>query len=691
MRQLVRGMTYMAIDFSDVAEPPLQSAPTGRPKIDFSDVAEPVAAPSRKDAILSALAIPQSNTVGAIRSFGRGASLGLSDTVGEAINAGINSRITGTPFLQQFAADKNQANAEREQFRADNPKLAYGSEIAGALTPAIITSGIASGMASPYTTGTMAAEAASTPLAAAKGALSLMKDRALVAGAQGALYGANEAESSNALGGAITGAEIGGALGAATVPIGAAANALIDKAVIPAYQNIANRVTKTSEEKARGYVQKILESSGMTPEQVAAKIKEYGDDAALSDVATGFRRAEKLASNYFNPNRDAANEALRARQGGQYSETMDILSRAFGGIKRDDVNKVLEANAAEMATKASPLYAKALASDVPESVMLKKLEQVKPFIDAAKRSGDYSADVDNVVMQPVYDAVGMKTGEKAVARKLTNAEQLHNTKQGLYALESKAYANGDNAYGAKITKAREELTKELDKLPGYAEARQVWAGGEANKAAADIGTRIDTMPASEFTAAINSMSESEKQHALYGAMNKIGTRVGQKADVQNTAGMMIRNPEIREKLSALVGKDQLEELVKNSAKWDAYTARKNLITTGNVTHEMQMAEDGMDGIVNMLNSHPKIVMAKGAIQSLLSPYALTKDTATEIGRVVGRDKWQPDELVNYLTAPQQTQGQLRQIAGNALSGETALAPNELIIDMAREVKKKKAK
>ena len=674
----------MAIDFSQYAEP---EAHPGQGKIDFSAYTNSAPPPSRKDAILSALAIPQSNVVGAIRSFGRGASLGLSDTVGEGVNALINSNITGTPFLKQFAADKDQANAERDQFRKDSPYLAYGSEIAGAVAPAIVSAGIAS----PYTTGTMAAAEAATPLAKLGAGIAAMKAPASIAAAQGALYGLNESNSDNALESAGTGAVIGGVLGAATVPVGAAANALIDKAIVPAYQNIANRISKTSEEKARGYVQKILESSGMTPEQVAAKIKEYGDDASLSDVATGFRRAEKLASNYFNPNRDAANEALRARQGGQYSETMDILSRAFGGIKRDDVNKVLEANAAEMSTKAGPLYSKALASDVPESVMLKKLEQVKPFIDAAKRSGDYSADVDNVVMQPVYDAVGMKTGEKAVARKLTNAEQLHNTKQGLYALESKAYANGDNAYGAKITKAREELTKELDKLPGYAEARQIWAGGEANKAAADIGTRIDTMPASEFTAAINSMSAAEKQHALYGAMNKIGTRVGQKADVQNTAGMMIRNPEIREKLSALVGKDQLEELVKNSAKWDAYTARKNLITTGNVTHEMQMAEDGMDGIANMLNSNPKILAAKSVIQSIMSPYALNKDTATEVGRVVGRDKWNADDLVNYLTAPEQRAGLTRQIAGNALVGNESLAPKELVIDVFRESKKNKTK
>jgi len=685
----------MAFDISTAQ--PLEESPAKPDGFDIS-TAKPVQAapqPSRKDAILSALAIPQSNTVGAIRSFGRGASLGLSDTLGEGIAAAINTPSNGTvsDFLSkypaQFAADRNQANAERDQFRTDNPKLAYGAEIAGAIAPSVISTGISTGIASPYTTGTMAAAAAATPLAKLEAGIAAMKIPAAIGASQGALYGLNESNSDNALKGAATGAIIGGGLGAATVPVGAAANALIDKAIVPAYQNIANRISKTSEEKAQGYVQKILESSGMTPEQVAAKIEEYGKDASLSDVATGFRRAEKLASNYFNPNRDAANEALRARQGGQYSETMDILSRAFGGIKRDDVNKVLEANAAEMATKASPLYAKALASDVPESVMLKKLEQVKPFIDAAKRSGDYSADVDNVVMQPVYDAVGMKTGEKAVARKLTNAEQLHNTKQGLYALESKAYANGDNAYGAKITKAREELTKELDKLPGYAEARQVWAGGEANKAAADIGTRIDTMPASEFTAAINSMSESEKQHALYGAMNKIGTRVGQKADVQNTAGMMIRNPEIREKLSALVGKDQLEELVKNSAKWDAYTARKNLITTGNVTHEMQMAEDGMDGIANMLNSHPKVVAVKGLIQSILSPYALTKDTATEVGRVVGRDNWQPAELVNYLTAPEQRAGVTRQVVGNALAGNESLAPKELLIDMAREVKKKR--
>ena len=83
--------------------------------------------------------------------------------------------------------------------------------------------------------------------------------------------------------------------------------------------------------------------------------------------------------------------------------------------------------------------------------------------------------------------------------------------------------------------------------------------------------------------------------------------------------------------------------------------------------------------------------AKSVIQSIMSPYALNKDTATEVGRVVGRDKWNADELVNYLTAPEQRAGLTRQIAGNALVGNESLAPKELVIDVFRESKKNKTK
>jgi uncharacterized protein (UPF0147 family) len=201
----------------------------------FAEFANATPQPSRKDAILSALAIPQSNAVGAIRSFGRGASLGLSDTVGEGVNALINSNITGTPFLKQFAADKDQANAERDQFRTDSPKLAYGSEIAGAIASAPLASRAVAGgaamlkggaeaaatgkeLANIAKTGTDIVEAAPAIVKGAKGAgVAMQAAKGLgVGAAQGGLYGATEADSggagSNALTGALTGAVIGGTL-----------------------------------------------------------------------------------------------------------------------------------------------------------------------------------------------------------------------------------------------------------------------------------------------------------------------------------------------------------------------------------------------------------------------------------------------------------------------------------------------
>jgi hypothetical protein len=226
----------MAFDISTAQ--PLEELPAKPAGFDISTAKpaqESAPQPSRKDAILSALAIPQSNAVGAIRSFGRGASLGLSDTLGEAVNAGINSNITGTPFLKQFAADKDQANTERDQFRTDNPKLAYGSEIAGAIASTPLASRAVSGgaamlkggaeaaatgkeLANIAKTGTDIVEAAPAIVKGAKSAgVAMQAAKGLgVGAAQGGVYGATEADSggagSNALTGALTGAVIGGTL-----------------------------------------------------------------------------------------------------------------------------------------------------------------------------------------------------------------------------------------------------------------------------------------------------------------------------------------------------------------------------------------------------------------------------------------------------------------------------------------------
>jgi len=139
----------------------------------------------------------QSNkTIESVRSFGRGATMGLSDVYGSALAAGAAAATSDVSFPEAYVDIKDAVSAQRDQFRRENPALAYGTEIAGGLAPAVITGG-ASVLPQAET---LAGRAA---LGAGIGA------------AQGGVYGATQAQTGEAAPDLVKGALVGGAIGGA--------------------------------------------------------------------------------------------------------------------------------------------------------------------------------------------------------------------------------------------------------------------------------------------------------------------------------------------------------------------------------------------------------------------------------------------------------------------------------------------
>lgn len=139
----------------------------------------------------------QSNkTIESVRSFGRGATMGLSDVYGSALAAGAAAATSDVSFPEAYVDIKDAVSAQRDQFRQEHPALAYGTEIAGGLAPAVITGG-ASVLPQAET---LAGRAA---LGAGVGA------------AQGGVYGATQAQTGESAPELVKGALVGGAIGGA--------------------------------------------------------------------------------------------------------------------------------------------------------------------------------------------------------------------------------------------------------------------------------------------------------------------------------------------------------------------------------------------------------------------------------------------------------------------------------------------
>lgn len=83
---------------------------------------------------------PRDSGTSALRSFGRGASLGFLPEIDAGVRAGVLDPLVGDdslPFGERFDQHRDQFNAEQGQFNEENPVLSTGLEIAGGLSTGV--------------------------------------------------------------------------------------------------------------------------------------------------------------------------------------------------------------------------------------------------------------------------------------------------------------------------------------------------------------------------------------------------------------------------------------------------------------------------------------------------------------------------------------------------------------------------
>lgn len=567
------------------------------------------------------------------RSILQGALLGFGDEAAAGLATGM-AKVAGNIPEGRTLADtykdiKGAEAIDQAAFVDENPKTAFGAELVGGLVTAGLTGG--QSMAGAKTLGQVA------KVGATQGAK------------LGAVYGAGSADTGETLGesatnmakGAATGAAIGGITGGVVSPVlvgtGRAASAGV--------QNIAQRFFKNDAQKAATYVQQLAEQSGFTPEQIAARYEQLGPQATLADVSENLLAGAKTAVDQIGPTKEAARALVGNRQQGQFGETVGILSKQLGGVSPADAALALEKQAVERTAQASPLYEQSLKSTVENSDALQKLKALPVFQKAYNSAGKYAANDLSRVAKP-SDANML--GGKYAAGSLTEAEKLHYAKQALFDMESAQARSGNTNAAKQIADARRALTNDvLDTLPGYKEARNIWSGSMAQEEALGVGRKLFEMPKREFEAAIKGMSEAEKQHARLGLMDAAEEKLSKVADNQNTAGRLVKDPAIRDKLSQLLDVDQMKALTENADKWGAFTRTKNKLAGGSPTAENLTVEQESARMAADMNP---IGMAKNKLFEIITnPNRLTKENAAEVGNLLLKQGMSQEEVTKLLT------------------------------------------
>lgn len=559
-------------------------------------------------------------TRGMGRSLLQGALLGFGDEAAAGIATGL-AKVTGNIPEGQTLADtykdiKGTEAVEQAAFVNENPGTALTAELAGGLVTAGFTGG--QSMAGAKTLGQVA------------------KAGAIQGGKLGAVYGAGTAETGETVGESAVnmagGALKGGAIGAATGGLLTPALVGTGRVASAGVKNIADRFFKSDAEKAATYVQQLAEQSGFTPEQIAARYEKLGPQSTLADVSENLLAGAKSATDQIGPTKEAARALVGNRQQGQFGETVGILSKQLGGVSPADAAASLAKNATERSAAAKPLYQKAFSQTIPETDDLKLLTS-NTLVAKAMQDAERYAAAD----------LGRVSGDNPASRALTNVERLHYAKKALFD-ES---VNAPPEMAINLNAARRAVTDQLNKVPEYKQANAIWAGSMAQEEALETGRQLFKLPKREFEAAIKGMTEAEKQQARLGLMDAAEENLSKIADNQNTAGRLVKDHAVRDKLSQLLDADQMKALTANAEKWEAFTLTKNKLAGGSPTAENLTVEQESARMVSDMNP---IGMAKNKLfESITNPNRLTKENAEEVGKILLKQGMTQEEVTALLT------------------------------------------
>jgi hypothetical protein len=137
-----------------------------------------------------------------------------------------------------------------------------------------------------------------------------------------------------------------------------------------------------------------------------------------------------------------------------------------------------------------------------------------------------------------------------------------------------------------IAKNRKLMDEVLNSSPEYAEARKIWSSSLEADAAGEIGQDIMKIPAREFKQTIADMNQAELERVKMGVMNTLTTKIEGTADKRSVARGIVERADMREKLKAVFGGEkEVDALMKNADKWDAFRQTYQKIAGGSPTKE----------------------------------------------------------------------------------------------------------
>lgn len=534
-------------------------------------------------------------TLQAIRGGLQGLTFGFSDELGASIAALTGSLKTGESFSDAYSKIHNQLADKRGAFEKENPGLAIGSEIAGALA-----TGGAGG---------------AKLLANMQNASKLQKLAALsgVGAAEGGIYGAGTSSQDERLEGALSGAGAGALL----APVGSAVVNSAGKVLGGMTNYAADKLTKTPTGQARQVLNDVADAVGLNADEIAERYAKLGPEGALADVDDAFRVTARAGMNRQGTMSQKGKDLAYNRQKGQQERLLKSIEDTSG--KANEYNSTLQGIVNRRKVEAGPLYQEALEQGVNMNGAFAKFIE-DPLVKSAYRQGSRWASSE---------------GDTS----LLNV--LHYTKQNIDDQIGEAIRKGSNNKARLLMNKKKELLDEIEKQnPTYIKAMNVFADESALKNALELGRGVLKKDPEELAELMQSMTKGEQELFRLGGVKAVADKFDSMSNTRDATRIM-NVPKTRQQIALVLG-DDAGAFLKRAGIEEDFSQTRSALTGNSTTAMQQQAGEALDNAID-----------PGVVEAISS--ASMGQIIPAVARALGKAKATP-EVIDRLGAMMFDQG-----------------------------------
>jgi hypothetical protein len=314
---------------------------------------------------------------------------------------------------------------------------------------------------------------------------------------------------------------------------------------------------------------------------VSGRLSAMGPDAMPMDLGPNLQRqAGALAASPGTAQR-VVRDAIGNRQAGAGQRVTGAMDEALGGPV--DASAMADEIISKAKANAGPLYDAAYSKPIPWTRTLEYLLKRPSAADALRKAQRMAAD-EGLPSQQWFAQIA-DDGTVNI-KNVPDVRQLDLTKRALDDMHSAAKRAGNDNEARVLDNIRKGILQQMDHhVPEYAAARKAYSGPAQVRDALEEGQNAfaSNLTPNQLRTQLMKMGGAEKEAFVQGARAKVAQIMGTARNDALAARSTFQKGWNKEKLEALVGKDQASKLLDSLDAETAFTKTRDVVTGNSET------------------------------------------------------------------------------------------------------------